>query len=134
MDFAILQAIVFVLKELVRKIQQGEVNYDAISTNDLAALFLQTVREGDGALIDHPDYLALFGLRGPMSASAVWNHLLQPFWKQHSGEVVHLQQHLLAHGPLARRIQRQWMAASTASERHEIYHTLSGCLGTGKVF
>jgi carboxylate-amine ligase len=133
MDCAILQAIVAVLKVLASKVQSGEVDHTRISTDDLSTLFLRTVRDGEAAFIDHPDYLSLFGIARPLKAGELWAHLLHPTVGQGSGPLA-LQRFLVSSGPLARRIQRRWLAASRIEERREIYRTLSDCLARGTVF
>lgn len=134
MDFAILRAIDSVLKALAKKIQTGELPHDGISTDDLSALFLRVVREGDQALIDHLDYLALFGQQSPLTAGALWGHLLSPLWKTSLVDVASRQNHLLAEGPLARRIEKRWQQAPSQEERRDLYRSLAHCLERGTCF
>jgi glutamate---cysteine ligase / carboxylate-amine ligase len=134
MDLAILRGIVDVLKYLVVKIHKGELFYSLMSTEDLAALFLRVVRDGEKALIDHPEYLALFGETSPIMVSSLWEKLLRPFWAQGTSDVAVRQQYLLRHGSLARRIEQRWKEAKTLDEQKEIYRSLSLCLGSGNVF
>ncbi len=134
MDLAVLCAIVDVLKYFVRKIQKGELPHTLISTEDLAALFLRVVREGDTVEIDHSDYLALFGQTQPITVSELWEKMLRPFWVGGESAVASRQQHLIRNGSLARRIERRWKEAQTVDERKEIYRSLSDCLGSGDYF
>ena len=134
MDLAVLQAIVDVLKGLSLKVQTGEVSHSSISTEDLSALFLRTVRDGDTAMIDHPEYLALFGIQHPVTASSLWSHLLHPIWEKNASEISVLQKLIVSQGPLARRIQRQWLSSDGIEKREEIYRTLGHCLGRGNIF
>jgi hypothetical protein len=134
MDLAILRGIVEVLKHFASKVQKGELPHTLISTADLAKIFLRVVQEGDSALIDNQEYLALFGEREPITASALWKKILSPFWNTNISDVSSLLQHLLNHGPLARRIEKRWKESSSLDEKKKIYHSLSHCLGSGTVF
>ncbi len=134
MDIAVLKAVVDVLKSLATKIQRGELCHSLIPTSELAALFRRVVREGDRALIDHSEYLTLFGLSSPLQVSELWQALLKPVWADTAPEMVVRQQHLLHHGPLARRIEKRWKDAATLADKQAIYRSLSHCLGSGRQF
>jgi carboxylate-amine ligase len=131
MDLAVLQGIVEVLKHLVAKIQKGELSHTLVPTSDLSALFLRVIRDGEQALIDHPDYLSLFDERSPVTVSSLWEKLLRSFWGKGESEVAARQQYLLQHGSLARRIENRWKEAPMLDEKKEIYRSLSFCLGSG---
>lgn len=134
MDLALIKGIVGVLQELVIKIQRGELEHALIATSELAAIFLRVVRDGEKAVIDHREYLALFGLAAPIQVSQLWKKLLQPLWTRGQPEMVIRQNHVLGHGPLARRIEKRWNEATTDINRREIYRSLSRCLGQGCSF
>ena len=127
MDIAVAQAIVCVLKELATKVLSGELSYDLISTEDLATLFHRTVRHGDDALIDHPQYLGLFGRSRPMSALGLWNELVA---SQADADV----HRLLNRGLLAKRILKGIVGAQNHEAQVAVYRSLSHCLQNGVVF
>jgi glutamate---cysteine ligase / carboxylate-amine ligase len=127
MDIAATQAIVGVLRELAAKVMRGEIPYDLISTEELAVLLHRTVRHGDDALIDHPQYLGLFGLSRPMSAAGLWHELAFP--KADAGVC-----RLLQRGLLAKRILKGMGGNLGRDAQFPIYRALSRCLQSGAVF
>jgi carboxylate-amine ligase len=131
MDVAVAQAIVYVLRNLAAKVLSGELSHDLISTEDLAALFLRTVRHGDDALIDHPEYLGIFGYSRPMAASMLWKELLRPIISSQADGKVH---QLLRRGLLAKRILKGMQGAQNRESQFKVYRTLSNCLQNGTVF
>ena len=124
MDIAVAQAVVHALKGLAAKVLQGELAYDLIPTEELAALLSRTIRYGDDALIDHPQYLSLFGCLRPLSALGLWNQIA----KSQNHPDVH---RLLKRGLLAKRILK---GAQSREVQGAVYRTLSGCLQNGTVF
>ena len=124
MDIAVAQAIVHALKGLAAKVLRGELAYDLIPTNELAALLFRTVRYGDDALIDHPQYLSLFGCSRPLSALGLWGEIT----KSQNNADVH---RLLQRGLLAKRILK---GAQNREAQGTVYRALSGCLQNGTVF
>lgn len=114
MDFSILQAIDKGLKFLVERLRGKEVSYDALSTNELSQLFLRVIREGERAVIDMQEYLALFGVKEPIRADALW------------GKIAGLEKKTLS-----RKIEEKWKASSSLEGRKKIYQELAACLHNG---
>lgn len=123
MDVAVAQAIIAMLKKLSAKVLSGELRHDLISTEDLAALFLRIVRDGELGVVDHPGYLSLLGAQAPLNAGSLWGFILGA-----EGE------ELVGRRPLARRIANQWGRQQDRAGCREIYAKLSGCLQNGTVF
>ena len=126
MDFAILHAIVTVLKMLAARVQQGFLQYNMLATHELAQIFQRCIKDGDLAIIDHREYLALFGCSQPVTAKQMWKHLLPNPTPEQSL--------LLNQGPLARRILGQWNQAKDTQQQHQIYRSLVDCLHEGTPF
>ncbi|HEX7009369.1 MAG TPA: glutamate-cysteine ligase family protein [Phycisphaeraceae bacterium] len=109
-DLAIAAAIVAVLQLLTNETWSPLAHQQAADTASLARLLDRTIRDADQALIDDPAYLRLLDVdpaSGPLTAGRLWQHLID----QASRHLPHRidfcsreLEHLLRHGPLARRI------------------------------
>ncbi len=107
-DFAILNAIVFVLQKLAQKVLSQALPYNAIQTEELKKLFFLVAQHGAEAEILHPEYLKLFGVaqkEKPLKAKDIWKMVL--------GE------DFLSKEPIIRTIVEK----GTLSERMRVPHT-----------
>ncbi|MBI1915535.1 MAG: glutamate--cysteine ligase [Planctomycetes bacterium] len=91
-DVAICAGIAGVLHLLIERFLP-EKDQHAVTTEQLHAILLATIRDADEAVIAEPSYLRLFGMRGRPSCTAreMWEHLLglvgakSPFLTEHPG-------------------------------------------------
>ena len=94
--------------------------------------------DADAAVIDHPAYLALFGLAGPACpAGALWHALLDRCgdeavaWAPHARAPLAL---LDARGPLARRLARTLGAGPSHEQLREAWRELCDCLAADRLY
>ena len=109
-----------------------------ISTEALAAILRQCIRQADEAVVVYTHYLGLLGRPGPAySAAQLWRQLLQPMLAGSSLPAdpwVNTLQTVMRHGPLARRIQRAVNARGPRNGLKPVYRHLCECLGEGRAF
>jgi carboxylate-amine ligase len=110
----------------------------AVSTADLAAILGRTVRDADAARIEHPAYLALFGLAAPgCTARDAWHALLDRCgtdalaWNPQAGVPLAL---IDARGPLARRLVRALGAEPSREALRDAYRELADCLAADRPY
>lgn len=130
-DIAIATAIVEVLKKLVRGDLGTWEQIRDFPLDPLADIFLRVMRLGEQAVITENDYLALFGVRGPKSARALWETLLSLCELGPYAEPLQL---ILQHGSLASRIMRSCQESMNRSTLRSVYARLADCLAQGEMF
>lgn len=137
-DLAIAAATVSVVRALYQEEWSPLSAQRALSTEELAAIFLAVIRDGELAVIDHPRYLQLFGYPGTCcEAGDLWRHLIEERLHGHVGASVAWQetlQTLLNEGPLARRILRAVGDDDSHERLREVYGALCTCLQQGQLF
>lgn len=114
-DCEVLMAIDRALKFFVDRMQKGELSYDSVPTKDLSEIFLSVVRDGEKTVIEHREYLALFGEKEPVEASLLWQKIAG-----------------IRKKTLSRLIAERWQRAQNLAERAETYQGLVTCLAEGK--
>ncbi|MDB6081134.1 MAG: glutamate--cysteine ligase [Chlamydiia bacterium] len=122
-DIAIAKAIQYVLKMLI---DQG---IKDVSQDVLVQQFFACVDDAEDALVESPEYLALFGLTKPLRAGQLWRYLLGDLLKHEEIEPLEL---ILREGTLARRILRAWNQDN--SRLKTVYGELADCLAEGRLF
>jgi len=107
----------------------------AITTDALAKILSDCIRDAEQAVIDDAGYLQLMGFPDRQCrASDLWRHLVETTSLEHSaiwGDPLHV---MLDHGPLARRILRALGPAYGKARLHEVYQELCDCLEAGRMF
>ena len=103
----------------------------------LARLFRRTLANAEEAVIEDPDYLAVFGAEVPRAtAGELWRHLaaealaagkLDRCWQEPLSVI-------FEHGTLARRILRALGRDSSHERLLTVYQELARCLTTGEPF
>jgi len=135
-DLAIMAAITQVLRALCAEETAGIASLNAFSTERLAAILAETIRAGDGAMIEDPEYLRLLGVRADagLAADEAWLRLLHRFplegadaarW---SGAL----DVILKEGCLARRIRRRLGTEPDALTIRAVWTELADCLAHGR--
>src|SRR5262249_4606797 len=137
-DLAVCAVIVGVLHLLTERFLPQE-DQHKVTTEQLHALLLATIRDADEAVIAEPAYLRQLGIRGRLSCKAreIWEHLLallgakSPFFQAEFFPAV---RHILDKGPLARRILRALSGDLSRRRVEGVYRELCDCLRTGRMF
>lgn len=146
-DFAIMHAIVCVLRALVSERWQSLERQKGFDTDALNAILVATTRDAEAAPIHDADYLAAFGLHAAkVKAGDLWRHLVETvvapdadFSDDWSGAI----KIMLDEGPLARRIVREvagenpGVQARLGLDRDKLYRVYEGlcnCLKDNRVF
>jgi gamma-glutamyl:cysteine ligase YbdK (ATP-grasp superfamily) len=143
-DLAVVAAVVALVQALaVGPLSDRDAASD-LHHDRLAELLGRCIVDGDEAVLDDGEYLAVLGLGGkPMTAGDAWRHLMDRFPPSDgAGEWSGALQTLLARGPLARR-----MLAGTSAERlaepgtsraleelRALYRDLTACLDANAPF
>jgi gamma-glutamyl:cysteine ligase YbdK (ATP-grasp superfamily) len=130
-DLAICAAIANVLRAMSDERWTGVSEQQSFAVQPLAAIFLNTIREAEQAVIDDPAYLAQFGMQaGRATAGELWRHLIG----QVGGSPANDEglQTILDRGPLARRIAHA--LANDVSRLETVYRELCDCLAEGRMF
>lgn len=135
-DLAIVQAEISVLRALVAEQFAPYQRQQEVETRELYRLLLATAQAGEQAVIDSPEYLAIWGLDGPITAGELWHHLLEATaaHRDQEPDTAAALQTIVNEGPLARRILR---AVGTSPDRdclREVYARLCDCLAQGQMF
>jgi gamma-glutamyl:cysteine ligase YbdK (ATP-grasp superfamily) len=109
-----------------------------ISTEALAVILWQCIRQADEAMIADTRYLNLLGWPGTAcSAAQLWRQLLQPMLAGRglpADPWVDALETVMRHGPLARRIQRAVQAGGPRNGLEPVYRRLCECLANGRAF
>jgi carboxylate-amine ligase len=109
-----------------------------LPTRTLADIFIACTHEADRARIGSPEYLALFGMqRRDCDARALWQFIAERLDRTNAphAAVWHpTVEHVLARGPLARRLLRAVGPRPSRSALHELYAALAENLERGTAF
>lgn len=133
-DLAILQLVVALLRELVAETLSSWNDQQAWSDTVLAEWFHAVLREGSGAVIHEPRYLALFGMEENfMTVGKLWQRLAErlipandPAWKA--------LKIIFEEGPLARRILTVLGTDPDRRRLTAVYRELCDCLQEGRLY
>ncbi len=131
-------AIAALIIEVVRALTQGRwMNFDkqqAVQTQPLHAVLLDTIRDAERARITEPGILQAFGIKSSsVWASDLWAHLFaevmpaHPVWSP-------ILERMLNMGTLSSRIGRRLRRPPDQSALRELYQELAICLEKGELF
>lgn len=101
----------------------------------LKLILLDTIREGENAMINDKPYLQALGWKkGPScKASELWGHLIESTVDRRSSHHAALK-HILTYGTLASRIRKAVGPCCLPDRLHEVYKTLAEHLEAGTLF
>lgn len=137
-DLAIAAAVTAVLRALVRQRWQTLPGQQAWPVEPLAVILDTTIRDAERAIIDDPNYLAMFGFKAPRAtAGDLWRHLILTLAAEQPEELRTFLPQLeviLERGPLARRILQALGPRPTLEKLAGVYRTLCDCLAEGRMF
>ena len=109
-----------------------------LPTRMLADVFVRCVHEADGAKIDSPDFLELFGMkRGSCEAASLWAFIAERLERENTRYAAVWRAPLeftLTRGPLARRLLRAVGPRPSHGALHELYSALCDALDAGRPF
>ncbi len=133
-DLAIVAGIIGVLKHLVNEKWSGFSAQAAWQVGPLKKILLDTVREGEGAVIADRGYLACFGIRdsGSMRAGQLWHRLAEHI--EIDGELAGALSGILRSGSLASRILRAVEGEVSRPVLERVYRELAACLAENSLF
>jgi gamma-glutamyl:cysteine ligase YbdK (ATP-grasp superfamily) len=134
-DLAILTLVVAVLQALTAGTWSSLAEQQRWSLGRLERILLDTVRDGEAAVIADPAYLATFGCPGTRAAAGeLWRSLAERLLPREEREVWAALAVILDEGPLARRLLRALGEAPSSGRLREVYGELCRCLAEGRLF
>lgn len=135
-DVAIAAAIIALLRSLVAEDFSTFSQQSKLSTQELEAIFLDTIRSAGDAQITNLSYLNLFGHITPTTAAELWTMLLPRIRKNAppADDWLKIIELILAKGTLAQRLVRATGSHPTKTELHSVYDELCDCLAAGAMF
>lgn len=135
-DIAILALIVAVLTELVAESWQTFAKQAAWHEEELLPILLNTIKNGQTAVIDNTHYLQMFGYTSHANCTAgkLWQHLLDKLSGNLSPHAFALET-ILNQGNLAERITKTLKTHQpTPSAIQKVYQQLAQCLAANKLY
>jgi glutamate---cysteine ligase / carboxylate-amine ligase len=136
-DIAIVALVVEVLKHLTAETWSSYQEQRLASTQDLADLFLNSLKSGTQTLITNTAYLRLLGINQDQATiGQVWNNL----WQQIKGQpgfdpdLAQCVNGILEQGPLSARILKALGYNPDLAKIKEVYRQLAQCLSQNKLF
>jgi len=134
-DLAVAAAVVGLVRLLMNETWVPLERLKRFPTDSLFHLLSESVRSADCARIVDADFLALFGIKAPVTALDLWRRILDSGRFDTLGESFHAPlQIILRDGPLARRIVRALGKSVSPALLKDIYGRLVNCLQTGTLF
>lgn len=137
-DLAVAVVVLNTIKALYDQKTSILTQQQAISTDSLARILRDCVRDAEQAMIIDRDYLELFGFTaGDCEAGEFWSHLfttLIPAETRQSDIWKTAFATLLEQGPLARRILRALRYDFSRENLAVVYRELCDCLDDGRMF
>jgi len=137
-DLAIAAATRAAVKLLFRGEKAPLVEQQEMTTNALAAILQNCMRDAEQTVLDNSDYLQLLGYPGPRcSAGELWEHLVERMAEDSDEDAARWRgplQTILRKGTLARRILRAVDGDHSRSRLDAVYRELSDCLQQGRMF
>ena len=138
-DLAILALVIALLKMLVNEKLHSFHDQQKWEIEPLYAIFQETIKYGEHAMIDNAAYLEMFGISGHehMTAGALWAEILKKAEKQYPAEVQPWLTELniiLTQGTLASRILKSLAGVYSVENINLVYRELSDCLMYNEMF
>ncbi|MCB9830978.1 MAG: glutamate--cysteine ligase [Planctomycetes bacterium] len=129
-DHAMCALVIHLVRALVEERWSTLDQQKSWPVDPLADVFDAVVKDGDRALIENLDFLALFGQRerGPMTAGELWRVLRAELAPDVDTEVAEAMRVMTDEGPLARRILKRVGADPTHEDLVGLCRELSSCL------
>lgn len=134
-DLAILSTVVAALKQMVNENWSSTESQMAWHEDDLAAIFLKVVKDGENAIIENENYLRMFGLgEEPLTAGELWGFILPDLRKQLTEDQYMAISKIIGHGTLSNRIKKALGEQPGREKIKEVYRRLAECLQQNNLF
>jgi gamma-glutamyl:cysteine ligase YbdK (ATP-grasp superfamily) len=134
-DLAVAAAATAVIRALYDDKWSSLAMQQAISTDRLARILHDCIRDADQAVIDDAGFLRLLGLSDRQyRAGELWRHLVIRTGLNRSTFWIERLNVMLDHGPLARRILRALGDDHSSARLQHVYRALCDCLEAGRMF
>ncbi len=137
-DLAIAAATIAVVKRLYDAAAESQQAQQAVTSDALAEILFDCVRDADRAVIDDAGYLRLLGFPGARcAAQELWRHLIDEAFQRDAVSGAAWREPLsaiLEQGPLARRILRAAGADCSRARLQAVYAALCDCLEDGRMY
>ncbi len=133
-DMAVVHAMVETLKRLCDERWTPMIELMAWDERELERILLDTIREGEQALIGDEAYAAVFGMRAPLTAGALWAGITQQIPPPQDEAVGRALRHIVTHGTLAGRLKKELGETPSRNRLHGIYSSLCDDLMQGRLY
>ncbi len=135
-NMAVAEIIIAVLKALVNGRWVSTYLQRAWSAEDLRAIMLDTIRDGDGATLSSGDHLLMFGLmkQGEMPALKLWQHLFVELYSDLSDNARQHVGTILEHGTLATRLRKRIGPTFEQDAIRKAYRSMAECFAADRAF
>ena len=139
MDLAVISSVVSAVQALVLGKWGPPAAHRSWSENDLSPIFIECLRHGSEATIEHDDYLKVFDYpdKGPIKAQELWRHITDDLLAAATYPVSSYQREvdaLVRNGCLARRLVKALGPTPDAARIHGVYGQLCHLLPLGGAF
>ncbi|HRH36867.1 MAG TPA: glutamate-cysteine ligase family protein [Flavobacteriales bacterium] len=135
-NMAVAEFIIAVIKAMVSGRWVSSYLQRAWGSDDLRAILLLNAEQGGDAVIEHSDYLLMFGLlkQGDMPVLKLWQHLFVNLYDELSDPAREHISHLLEHGTLASRLLATLGTNPNTAAIRSTYSTLAQCHASDTAF
>lgn len=132
-DLAVLQAAAALIRALVEEHWCSLAVQQSVPVEPLAELFNVAVTNAEETNLSHPVLLQVYGFPSePITLRRLWNQIDNRLQPDMEPEVRVAFNHILEHGPLARRIRRRLPAPLTPEALRNVAAELCDCLDRGR--
>ena len=136
-DLALVGLFSLLLKELI---EEKHISYEEqkyFHEDELAVIFLNTIKDAENTLIDNYKYLKAFGLQKSVTGRDLWKHIYQNInvdSKIISKEKLLPVETIFEHGTLSTRIKSTLNSNLSRENLVNVYKRLSNALSTNEMF
>jgi len=132
-DLAVLQAAAALIRALVEEHWCSLAVQQSVPVEPLAELFNVAVTNAEETNLSHPVLLQVYGFPSePITLRRLWNQIDNRLQPDMEPEVRAAFNHILEHGPLARRIRRRLPDPLTPEALRNVAAELCDCLDRGR--
>lgn len=131
-DLAVLQAAAALIRGLVEERWCSLADQQAVPVDPLADLFNDAVTTAEDTVLHNSSLLRIFGCPAqPLTLRQLWSNLDQRLQPDMEPEVRRAFDHILEHGPLARRIRNRLAGRAASQSLQSLAAELCDCLNSG---
>ncbi len=136
-DIAVIGLFILAVKELIEQKYISYKEQQSFSEELLSDIFLKTIQFAENTIIENIDYLKVFGVKNPMKAQELWQHIYSNLITKNSFitiDELKSVETILNKGTLATRIQKVFGKNPKDSEIVSVYEQLSQSLTKNEMF